>query len=368
MVFDQAGRLLSATMNGGVYRRGTDGSILRIERQESGTVRYHDTRRLDVGEADQLLHQIHIRLHAARSLLGDGFAPLMPATTINLKADAAIFRKLYRGVGILPPDRYRALVLNLTEGCSYNRCSFCSFYRNKTYRVRSTEVFRRHVQSIVAAFGAGLAYRRGIFLGQANAASLALDSLLGALATIREMFPCKWTDLSGRPRHPLDFERVSAFLDTFTRPRRSVQDWVLLRRAGLDSVYLGVESGSPRALKLLGKPGAPRHVGELVSRLKQAGVKVNVIIMSGVGGREMAQEHMAATTALLNSLPLVGEDRIHISEMVVQPGSKYSRTDLEHLDRVACRLQTRAIRAGLRFPEPPRGPAATLYDIRQFVY
>lgn len=346
MSFDPAGRPLAAALEGHVYRRGLDGTVLCIDRVPDE--RFHQVARVD----PQLFHgQLQARLEDARDRLPDAFPPLV----LDRLRDEAVFRSLYRGVGILPPDRYRALVLNLTEGCSYNRCEFCSFYKHKRFQVRTPEQFRAHLREAVTAFGVGLAYRRGIFLGQANAASLPTDVLQSALEIIREEFPPPLTDRHGRPRHPLEFESVAAFLDTFTRPTRSVPDWSALNQFGLSHLYLGVESGALPVLKKLGKPGSPRFVRILVERLKQAGLTVSVIVMSGAGGWELEEVHVRETASLLNALPLKGGDRIYISELSVPDET------LEHRRR--CRAQTRALKERLR-----PGPLVSLYDVRQFVY
>ena len=77
---------------------------------------------------------------------------------------------LYGDVPILPPDQYSSLVLLATDGCIYNQCTFCGFYRDVRYRMRNqAEQFREHVQNAVSYHGGGLTARRSIFLGQANA-------------------------------------------------------------------------------------------------------------------------------------------------------------------------------------------------------
>ena len=138
--------------------------------------------------------------------------------------------------------------------------------------------------------------------------------------------------------------------------------------AGLREIYLGVESGSRTVLKLLQKPGNPQRMELLVKQLKRAGIVVNLIFLCGAGGHELSWEHVAATTGLLKRLPLGPGDRVYLSDLEVHPESRYARLGLSPLDRWECRQQARAMRALLDYPPPPRGPAVTLYDVRQFVY
>lgn len=344
---DEAKRLLGWVRNGHTYRRGLDGTLLQLERLEVGEDRFHEVRRVPPAERAFRLEQATSRLAEAGEQ-----APL------DLEADALRFRTLYGRVGILPPDRYHSLVLQLTRGCSYNQCSFCNFYRGQAFAVRPAGEFRAHLEQALEFFGSGLSARRGTFLGEANAASLPTRTLLEALEVVRSFFP---------PRHPQRLDDVGAFLDTFTT-RRSESEWRELAEAGLKEVYLGVESGSKMVLRLLRKPGSPRRIESLVGQLKRAGIRVNLIFLCGAGGHTLAWEHVAASSALLKRLPLTQGDRVYLSDLQVHPGSEYEQLGLPALDRWECRSQARAMRALLSFPPPPRGPMVTLYDVRQFVY
>lgn len=343
---DEAGRLLSWVRDGRSYRRGLDGTVLQIRRYEEGPDKFHLVRRLAPAERSLRLDQAKSRLHEAGE------------ETRDWEADADRFRELYGRVGILPPDQYASLVLQLTQGCSYNRCAFCNFYRSERFAVKEGAAFQEHLTAVLAYFGAGLTARRGTFLGEANAANLPTPALLEALATVRAAFPA---------RHPQRLDQVGAFMDTFST-RRSQAEWNELAAAGLHEIYLGVESGSRTVLKLLQKPGDPQRMEHLVEQLKGAGIVVNLIFLCGAGGHELSWEHVAATTGLLKRLPLGPGDRVYLSDLEVHPESQYARLGLSPLDRWECRQQARAMRALLDYPPPPRGPAVTLYDVRQFVY
>lgn len=362
LTFDLYGRLLSAAMLGSVFRRGLDGRILKIDRVP-GNIRFHDVSRLQAHEVETFHQQVLERLLQAKSLLGEKFVPLAPALKLDRHHDERRFQQTYPGsVGILPPDRYRALVVNLTEGCSYNRCKFCDFYKDRPFRIKAPLEFKNHIHQAIQAFDAALPYRRGLFLGQANAASLPTHTLLEALAILQDIFPAPLTDDKGKRRHPLGFESVAAFLDHFTRPTRSVAEWTQLRDLGLTRLYLGVESGSKEVLNLLGKPGSPRYIRQLVKHLKQADISLGVIVLSGAGGHPLHSAHVKGTVELLNSLPLDSSDTIFISELQVR--SDYATLNLDHLSREECRWQTRELRSKINLV----GPTIALYDICQFAY
>jgi radical SAM superfamily enzyme YgiQ (UPF0313 family) len=364
--FDLAGRPVSWTRHGVIHRRGLDGTVLELVRKPGREAWEQGVRRLAPEELAACLGHVRSFLKEGWRLLGKP-EPLRRAVELDPNQDAARFRSIWSPVMILPPDQYRSLVLQLTEGCSYNLCSFCTFYKKRPYRVLSQEEFTRHVEEALAFMGAGLAWRRGVFLADANAASLPDSHLLAALSWLhRRLEAPRPTDSFFQPEHLAGF---SSFLDTFSTLRRSLQCWRELAELGLNSLHLGIETGSDRVLRVLRKPGSAAQAEELVGLLKAAGIRVGVIVMTGVGGTALAEEHVEKTADLLNRLPLETGDRISLSEFEPDPGSPYVLEEMaDLLDRQACREQSRELRSRLRFPAHPQGPVVSHYDVRQFVY
>ncbi len=357
---------MSWFLQGVICRRGLDGSMVEVSSVREDGAWTRRIRHLDPDDARSRLGRMRATLLEGWEALGHP-EELRRAIRVDPFQDAQDFQRIWRPVMILPPDQYRALVLQLTEGCSYNRCSFCTFYKNRPYRVLSLEHFRRHVEEALAFLGEGLSWRRGIFLADANAANLPDEELVPALEMLRRRFSQAPASCPGcNPRH---LQRVSSFLDSFSSPQRAVADWRNLVGLGLQSVHLGLETGSDRVLRLLRKPGSAAQAEALVRTLKEAGLSLGVIVMTGVGGRALADEHVRQTAALLNRLPLDAGDRISLSEFEPDPHSPYVREGLaELLDGPTCRQQSRALRAGLRFGPWPSGPVISHYDVQQFVY
>lgn len=308
--------------------------------------RYHDTRRLSPAEVDRWLH----RAGSSRSDYAEWRA--------FLTEDERAFGRLLGGLGILPPDCGRALPVPIMEGCAYNRCSFCTFFRGAGFRVRTLEETMGCLDEVVLRLGAGLKRRREVFLGGAGAAGLSTERLLAFLEEIRVRFPCPLRDREGRARHPQGFERVAAFKDVFLGRARAEEEWRELRRWGLSRVYLGIESGSPRVLERLNKPVDLERAAREVASLRRSGLEVGLIFLLGAGGPELAREHLTATVRWLSGLGLGGRDRIYLSPLVGAGA----------LTPAACRQQGRELRQLLSWEPPPRGPTVTLYDIRQFVF
>lgn len=351
LTLDACQRPLAWAYGGKLYRRGLDGQVVEIDREPDPRFKMHNSRRLTPHEAHKLLDVWAERLK------------FEPSWHSGVREDEQRFTRLIRRVSILPPDQYRALVLQPVTGCAWNRCRFCDLYRDRKYTVMSAPRFSEHLESMVDYFGPALEWRRGIFLGDANVGGVSQRQLVPLLEVLRSRFPCALKDESGRGRHPLAFERVSGFFDTFTGAGRPTHHWEELRELGLSFLHMGVESGNDALVKMLGKPSTADKVRARVEQLKEAGLNVSLIFILGAGGRPAAEAHERDTISLVNSLPLDSSDRIYLSELLVHPGGDYEALRLDPLSRQECREQ------GVRLRESFETSAlVSLYDVRQFVY
>lgn len=349
---DLEGRLVEAYLDGAGVRRGLDQRFLERRRdpQASGISR-RARRWLAPGEAREWVARA-VETVAAAVRAGHPALPVMDWEA--LEADARRFRQVYRPIGILPPDQYLSVVLQLTWGCWHNRCTFCTFYRDRPFEVRPLARFRQHVEEVRAFFGAGLARRHTIFLGDANALLLPTRRLAAALELAGQALP-------GR--------EVYGFLDAFTGRRKRPAEWAALVRAGLRGVYIGLESGSERLVRWLEKPGTVADALATVRALKEAGVGVGIILMVGAGGRAFAEEHVRASIEVVNAMELGPGDRLYLSPLVVAPGSPYearARADgVVPLSPREEREQAEALLSGIRLG---RGARWSYYFIQEFVY
>lgn len=370
--FDPGGRLFSISAKGSIWRRGLDGRILEIYHAQDPSVamsacQFHDGRLTSREEAAEWEKWLVAFMKQARYFFGD-HPELKALQDLDMADDAKRFLEIFRPIGILPPDQYRSLVLQITRGCSYNKCAFCDFYKRDQYRLKGLEEFSEHVRQALSFFGRSLQARHGIFLGEANAVNIPTDHLLTCLSNLQQIIR-ESAETAYLPKR--QFADICSFLDTFS-VKRSVDEWRELKRLGLHRLYLGIESGSDQVLRFLQKPGSFEKTLELVRNLKAAGLAVGPILMTGVGGREMAEEHVKETAALLNAMPLDPDDHIYLSEFMLVPGSAYEKKarelGLHGFNRLQCREQSRVLREMLRYKNPPYGPLVALYDVRQFIY
>lgn len=369
--FDLAGRLWTAFIGGMAYRRGLDGKVLARWRQPG---QERERRWLPPEEARQIEAYAHgaiaslynaLTANEARLLTPlpesghFAFSQALAFDTQRSQQDAQHYHTVYKPVGILPPDQYMAVVLQLTEGCSFNRCNFCTFYKTRPFHIKSPEEFRAHALAVRDFLAEGLSLRRTLFLGDANSLVVPTKMLLPLLDIARDVF---------------DVEKLGgfyAFLDGFSGEKKSVTDYQVLAAKGLRRVYIGLESGNDTLLKFLKKPGTAADAIQAVHSLKAAGVAVGIIILLGAGGQHYAERHVEDTIKTLNAMPLDMDDIIYFSELLVSDDMPYAQAafeaDLQPLSSEACLAQNELIEKGLRFSGEGK-PHISRYDIREFIY
>jgi hypothetical protein len=390
-IFDPAGRLHEAFIAGRNYLRGLDGRVL--EKWGRSQIGVPIRRDLPPNEAARLVEQTILAMDQVQSAVSAGkvrWVEGMPTEaewdaarraleTIaawdasRLAADAAEFDRIYWPVSILPPDQYLALVLQLTEGCSYNECTFCTFYRDRPFRIKQLPEFVEHVARVKHFFGPALRMRRTIFLADANAIVAPQRLLVPALDLVQrefEVIPNGANLTAYRRDHPAAFDGVYAFADAFTGHFKSTADYRELAERSLRRVYIGLESGHDPLLHWVRKAGTSADAVEVVRTIKAAGVRVGVIIMIGIGGRRFAAGHVADTIRAVNAMGLGAGDFVYFSEFVEPPDSEYTTQaaadGVERLTPTEMHAQMKAIRAGFRFASPP--PKVSIYDIRESIY
>ncbi|MFN8475971.1 MAG: radical SAM protein [Anaerolineae bacterium] len=394
--FDLKGRLMGGFADGRTYRRTLDHRVIEKRGEYTEGRRERERREISADEVRTLCDTAYGYAQAVGAALAAGTAEIVGVTgddgwqawatasldsitrwdDARLAADAEEFLRIYRPIGILPPDQYRALVLQATLGCSYNRCTFCTFYRGQSFRIKLLPDFERHIAAVRTFHGAALASYHSIFLGEANALVAPQRLLLPMLDAVNAAFPVAPWDLSGAARarwlaeHSPAFDGVYAFVSALDALRKSPSDIAEMRKRGLRRVYIGLESGDEGLLRFLEKPNTAAQAVEGVESIKAGGVAVGVVIMLGVGGERYAADHVAHTVEVLNSMGLGGDDILYFSEFVETPGLPYSeraaREGIAPMPAPAVRAQRALIQGALRFRDTP--PKLAVYDIREFAY
>jgi len=198
----------------------------------------------------------------------------------------------YVGNIFRPPSEARSLLLQVTVGCSWNRCTYCAMYRDPEQRFRA-KPFEVVAADIDEAAAAGRPLPR-VFLCDGDALVLSTAKLERILRRLRERLP--------------GMRRVGIYGDARTVLRKSVDELAALRALGLGIVYHGVESGDEETLLRIDKGSTRDEAAAAADRLRAAGIRHSVIVMLGIGGTERTREHAAATADLLTEMdpPYVG--------------------------------------------------------------
>ncbi|MCU0495622.1 MAG: radical SAM protein [Chloroflexaceae bacterium] len=365
--FDREGRLLGSFLAGVNYKRGLRGDILMRHPGGDGTkVR----RLLAADERRQLLagirnHVAQMREVARETQDAEVCSWLDRALSWDverLEAERDTFQRIYKPISILPPDQYLALVLQAAEGCSWNRCTFCTLYADRRFRVKAPAAFQEHVQAIKAFVGRGIGMRKSIFLGDANALVIPQPRLCELLQIVHQEFTVN-------PEAGL--KGIYAFLDIFGAEQKSLREYRELRDAQVRRVYLGLESGDPTVFRLLNKPGSPAACIEAVRTIKAAGINVGVILLAGAGGDRLNEQHVRHSLDALAAMELGVSDLVYISPLIVPddgPFAQQLRTvGGSLLPERALQAELEQLKQGAR-ARIGNGAKATLYHIEEFLY
>lgn len=388
--FDLNGRLLTFWDEDKTYIRTLDNRIIKKWRQSQKEGAWKKVLELEKTEKRKVIERVGDRLkevlrHFEKGQIADWGEEEGEKTTLNqikswlrtivswdyarLENERKRFRAVYSPVTILPPDQYLALVLQATEGCKWNHCTFCQFYRKASFRIKSEAEFTRHIQAAKDFFGEAILLRRSIFLGDANAIAIPQATLLKHLDRINETFVFDPDRASGTRSHV--FSGICSFLDVFTGEKKSEKNFGELRERNLRRVYVGVETGCDELLRFLNKPATARRTLDVCLAAKGAGLSLGVIVMIGIGGSRFLHRHIEQTTDLLNSMGLGPADILFFSPFVESDSMEYSvraaEAGIGSLTEQEREFQLNAIRSALSFEELQK-PKISLYDIREFVY
>jgi radical SAM superfamily enzyme YgiQ (UPF0313 family) len=370
--FDYEFRLITSFKNPNLYRRGFDNKVLL------GNVFSNEAVFLEENESNKVLNEIykdaikvfssknfHIEMKAQSDEIIEYFIEKSKNTTFEkVVLDSENFRKLYKPISILPPDQYLAFYIPITEGCSYNKCSFCNLYKDRPFRIKKPEEVSNFLDNITNYFGKSLLTRKGIFLGEGNVFVEKTSDIIIAVRIIKNKL---------KQNEYITFEpenSFSGFMDTF-HTKKELDELIQLRNEGINKIFIGLESGSEKILdKLLQKPLNTSNLITTVNNIKKAGINVGITVLVGVGGKELEKEHINDTIQTLFKLKLDGNDIIYLSPIVEYPNLTYSilmnELGLTRLTSDEIKEQTRIFKEFLssRFPKTK----ISIYRVDKFVY
>ena len=191
-----------------------------------------------------------------------------------LNYDAPLYR---------PPSEARSLIFQVTLGCSFNQCSFCDMYRSKEYSERPWEEIKLEIDMMAKQ----LPDTRRIFLADGDAFNLDAEYMVNILRYIYEKFP--------------NLERVSCYAMPMNILQKSTDDLKKMHDAGLNMLYLGIESGSDIVIKKVTKGATGKTIIKSVNKAKDAGYTMSCMVILGLGGKKYSKDHVQGTADVLNA-------------------------------------------------------------------
>lgn len=210
----------------------------------------------------------------------------------------------YFGKVFRPPSEAASLIIQCTIGCSHNQCTFCSMYKDDVFRLRPLD-------DILADIAEMAPYRNvysRVFLGDGDALILPMKTLKIILQKIQETFS--------------SLERIGIYASPKSIQTKTVQELKELRDLGLGIVYLGLESGSEEVLKRVKKGSSAQEILSLSKRIKDAQIALSVTLISGLGGKELSEEHAIKSAAIVSQM---APDYLGLLTLMQEPGTQLDR-------------------------------------------
>lgn len=183
-----------------------------------------------------------------------------------------------------PPSEAHSLILPVTNGCSWNSCTFCEMYTAPQKKFRARD--EAEVLDEIRRCGEQLIVQR-VFLADGDALVLPTHRLLRILEQIRQCLP--------------EVQRVSSYCLPRNLRKKSVAELQELADAGLGMTYVGAESGDDEVLALVNKGETYESTLSALDKLGAAGIARSVMILNGLGGRQLSRQHARNSARLMNA-------------------------------------------------------------------
>lgn len=190
----------------------------------------------------------------------------------------------YEGNIFRPPSEAYSLLVQVTVGCTHNRCTFCSMYKDKKFHIRDPK------EVLEDLAWARAHYRKvdRIFLCDGDALALKNSKLMPILEYIAENFP--------------ECERVTSYARVTDILRKTDDELRELRDRGVTMLYIGAESGSDKVLEQVCKGESRKQLIEGVRRVEDCGIKASVTFISGLAGKDGWEDHAVQTGTMISEM------------------------------------------------------------------
>ena len=192
-----------------------------------------------------------------------------------LNYDAPLYR---------PPSEAKSLIFQVTLGCSFNECSFCDMYRSKEYSERSWEEVKGEIDLMAKT----MPDTTRIFLADGDALNLSTDYMIQIVEYIYQKFP--------------SLERISCYAMPMNLLKKTPEELNMMNKAGLDRLYLGIETGNDIILKKVTKGATQSTMIKSCNKAKDAGFTLSCMVILGLGGSKYTKENAVDTAKVINAV------------------------------------------------------------------
>jgi len=206
----------------------------------------------------------------------------------------------YEGSIYRPPSEADSLILQVTIGCSHNKCTFCGSFKDKKFRLKSFEEVKEDVEEAKQY----ARYVRKVFIADGDALIIPQKKLVPIVELIRDAFP--------------KLERIGVYGNTKSILKKSVEELKTLKDLGVGIIYLGVESGDQVVLDRVCKGTTLDKTAEAAKRVKDAGIILSVTVLLGLGGTDRSAIHAEETGKFLSR---IDPDYAGALSVIVVPGT-----------------------------------------------
>jgi radical SAM superfamily enzyme YgiQ (UPF0313 family) len=191
----------------------------------------------------------------------------------------------YEGLIIRPPSEAESVILQIAVGCSHNACTFCPAYKKKRFRIKRLEEIYRDIDAAAAAYADEA---RRIFLCDGDPLVIPQETLLPVLKRINERFD--------------RLLRIGIYANAGRILEKTHAELTELREQKLGIIYMGLESGDAETLKRVQKGATVEQMIAAALKVRDAGIKLSVTVILGLGGTERSEIHARETIRVLNRM------------------------------------------------------------------
>ncbi len=190
----------------------------------------------------------------------------------------------YEGMVIRPPSEANSILLQVTVGCSHNKCTFCGTYKGERFKIKPDE----QIMTDIAYAAKQYTFARRLFICDGDALIVPQKRLVKILEEINRQLP--W------------LERISVYANAKGIKMKSREELEQLRDLGLKLAYLGLESGDDETLKNINKGASSAHMIEMGRKIRSAGIQLSITVLLGVAGKNRSAVHAQETGRVLSAI------------------------------------------------------------------